>query len=193
VRVHRGSETGAYVQANGNNAVDREQIRPSLITVGLRRLAVVSTILSFAFVASISIAGASADSRVDGSVSGRAPFDFGTGCSFVHQRFITTVDITHGPRGTLLVDTCVDFGTGGSFVLSGTFVFTALSGTLTGTANGTVPSVGNPVPIDLTLTVTQGMQGFGHTSGTLHLAVQWTSNQVDGGPVTGALTAALTH
>jgi hypothetical protein len=129
---------------------------------------------------------------VGGSVSGQAPFDFGTECSFVHQRFITTVDITHGPHGTLLVDTCVDFGTGDDFVLSGTFVFTAPSGTLTGTANGTAPNVGNPVPIDFTFTVTQGTHGFGHTSGRLHLAAHWTSNQVDGGPVTGALTAALT-
>ncbi len=181
------------MRVNGNNAVGREQIRPSRITAGLRRLAVVSTILSLAFVASISIAGASADSRVDGSVSGQAPFDFGTGCSFVHQRLITTVDITHGPHGTLLVDICVDFGTDGNFVLSGTFFFSAPSGTLTGTANGTAPSVGNPVPFDFTLTVTQGTQGFGHTSGRLHLAGLWTSNQVDGGPVTGALTAALTH
>ena len=180
------------MQAHGNRTVGREQIRPSRITAGVRRLAVVSTILSLASVVSISTAGASADSRVAGSVSGQAPFD--GACGLLHQRFITTVDITHGPHGTLLVDTCVDFGAGGNFVLNGTFVFTAPSGTLTGNANGVSPDLNlNPISFDFTLTVTQGTQSFGHTSGTLHLAVQWTSNQVDGGPVTGALTTALTH
>jgi hypothetical protein len=180
------------MQANGNNAVRREQIRPSRITAGVRRLAVVSTILALAFVASISTAGASADSRVAGSVSGQAPFD--GACGLVHQRLILTVDITQGPPATLLVDTCVTSVRGGdTAVLNGTFVFTAPSGTLTGTANGVSTDINlNPISFDFTLTVTQGTQSFGHTSGTLHLSVVWTP-VLDSGPVTGALTAALTH
>jgi hypothetical protein len=182
------------MQAHGNRTVGREQIRPSRITAGVRRLAVVSTILSLASVVSISTAGASADSRVAGSVSGQAPFD--GACGLLHQRFITTVDITHGPQATLLVDTCVTSVRGGdTAVLNGTFVFTAPSGTLTGTANGTAPLFrANPIPFDFTLTVTQGTQSFAHTSGTLRLDVQWTqATDNNSGPVTGALTAALTH
>jgi len=180
------------MRKNENNAVGRHKIHARSRTVRWHRLAVLLTIVALVLAASTSIAGASADSRVNGSVTGQAPFDFGTACSFVHQRYITTVNITRGPSAKLLVDTCVDFGTN-AFVINGTFTFTAPSGTLTGVAKGTASETANPVPVDLTLTVSHGTHGFGHTSGTLHLAMIWKSNQVNGGPVTGTLTASLKH
>ena len=115
---------------SGTNAECLDEARPSRAAAVVRRLAVVAMVLSLSLVASVSIAGASAYSRVNGSVSGQAPFDFGTARRFVHQQIITTVDITHGPSATLTVDSCVDFGAN-DFVLDGTFVFSGRSGTLT--------------------------------------------------------------
>jgi hypothetical protein len=152
---------------------------------------VLSTIVSLALVASTSIAGASAASRVNGSVAGEAPFDFGPACSFVHQRVIATVDITHGPTASLVLDTCVDLGQNG-FVANGSFTFRAPSGVLTGTVNGTASSDLAP-RFDYTLVVAHGTHGFKHATGRLRFTGVWQSNQVNGGPVTGALRASLTH
>ncbi len=175
----------------GNGASGRAEIRPSRIVMGLRRLLVISAILSLALAVSTSVAGASAASRVNGSVAGQAPFDFGPRCSFVHQRVIATVDITHGPTASLVLDTCVDFGQNG-FVAIGIFTFRAPSGVLTGTLHGTASDDLAP-RFDYTLVVTHGTRGFKHASGRLRFTGVWQSNQVNGGPVTGTLTASLTH
>ena len=46
---------------------------------------------------------------------------------------------------------------------------------------------------DYTLVLVHGTRGFKHASGELHFTGVWQSNQVDGGPVKGRLSAWLTH
>jgi len=158
---------------------------------GFVRLVVALAVIAVAFAVALPTAGASARSRIEGSVAGQAPFDFGSGCSFVHQRFLTVVDINHGPHALLLIDGCVDI-TDAGVEFTGSFIFAAPSGTLSGSATGQGSATASNVSFDFSLTIAQGTKGFGHSSGALHVSVVWVSNMVDGGPVTGDITASVT-
>ena len=119
-----------------------------------------------------------------GSVVGTAPFSFDGTCDFVHQHFIGSVTTRSGGDASIDVDVCVELGDP-SFPAAGRYAITAGGKTVTGNASGSVDAFSSPAPFRFTLNADAGQRGG--LASTRYFSGEWTSNNVDGGPFTGAI------
>jgi hypothetical protein len=164
----------------------------------MRRLFVVLAIVTIGIVAVAVPASAEPNTghlnrEVSGPYIGRQSFDFTTArCFFVHQVFNASYQADHG-HGAFHIDTCVTIR-GSGFVYAGTFSLTTphgatLTGTVTGTTNGAVPTSS----LDLTLALHEGTGEFERVIGEIVLSGVWSNDAgVFGrGPTSGTLKGKL--
>ena len=163
----------------------------------MRRVGVVVLVATVGYFALAAPVAAQPDANlnreVTGAFTGTQSFEFGGGCSFVHQVYDATYQPARPGLGSVHVDVCVEPG-GGDFVVDGTFQLTTRTGaTVTGTVAGTVtPDEGGfTADLDFTLTVAQGTRQFQHATGTVTLDGVWNVGGPIGDSIEGTLSGAL--